>query len=716
MEYIAHRIPETGEEQSVLEHLTQTAKLAAAFAESFGASQIAYRCGLLHDVGKYSAKFQRRIRGAEIRVDHSTAGALEANALRDPITALCICGHHGGLPDLGSRVADSPESATFCGRLKRKVGVDIEPYDAFRTEVTVPAAAPPVHLLGGNANSFFFAHMLYSCLVDADFLDTEHFMAQGGVQRGAFAPLDKYLEELESYIDPWWDAKTELNKRRCAILRALIDGADAAKGLFTLTVPTGGGKTISSMAFALKHALKHGMKRIIYVIPYTSIIEQTQDVFEKVFGVGNVVAHYANVQYNSDENGRVGDKRYLAAENWDAPVIITTNVQFFESLFANRSSSCRKLHNIAQSVLIFDEAQMLPVPYLKPCVYAISQLVQSYGCSAVLCTATQPALTPLFKEYLPQQPIRELCPQVQENFTFFKRTRFEKCGVLSDEALAQRLGGEKQVLCVVNNRKQAQALYKLLPQEGSHHLSTTMTPEHRRAVIKEIRQRLKDGLPCRVVSTSLIEAGVDLDFPVAYRALAGLDSMIQAAGRCNREGKRPLDDSVVYLFDTEQKPPQMLEQNIAAARRVLEQYEDITAPDAIKAYFDFLLYTLKDASALDLKQIMQTITGGTMPFAQIANAFRIIESAEYTLYVPRDEQSRKLVEKLRRGEIDRSLMRTLGQYAVGVYPWHFRELDRTGAVERVPAADNAAILLDGNLYSDRTGLSFGVNEGQGLYA
>lgn len=711
MDYIAHRVPETGREQSILDHLTGTAERASRYAAAFGAAELGHTCGMLHDIGKYSEKFQRRIRGSSEKTDHSTAGALEAMNLLNVPVAFCVAGHHGGLPDGGNKRAATSTDTTFFGKMKRTIGNDIEDYSAYKTEVLIHNAQWPTDLLPDNQSAFFFTRMLYSCLVDADYLNTEEFISGEKVERGGGECLAVLFDKLTLYISPWWDAKTELNIKRCEILRALIDGSETKSGLFTITVPTGGGKTVSSMAFALKHALKNGLKRVIYVIPYTSIIEQTQAEFEKIFGAENVVAHYANIDYSTDENGGITDKRYLAAENWDAPIILTTTVQFFESLYANRSSRCRKLHNIVNSVIIFDEAQMLPVPYLKPCVSAISQLVKHYGCSAVLCTATQPALNRLFKDTLSEYEPQELCPDVPAMYAIFRRVCYKKAGRLTDTELAERLNKEKQVLCIVNNRKQAQAIFTLLDGEGNYHLSTTMYPAHRRQVLAEIRRRLLDGNPCRVVSTSLVEAGVDVDFPTVYRAFAGLDSMIQAGGRCNREGKGRLEESVVWLFETEQKAPQIMRQNISAAERVMRNYDDISAPEAVKAYFEFLLYTLKPESELDKKEIQSEINSGVMPFATVSERLHIIENTEFTIYIPLEDAG-ALVENLRKIGVSRNLMRKLGQYAVGVYPNHFKELVELGAAVKV--TENAAVLLDMKLYNQKTGLSFGVNEGQGL--
>ena len=475
-------------------------------------------------------------------------------------------------------------------------------------------------------------------------------------------------------------------------------------GLFTMTVPTGGGKTVSSMAFAMHHAVRHEKKRIIYVIPYCSILEQTQGVFESIFGKEPIIAHYSGAEYDYPEENE--DQRAFSAENWEAPVILTTAVQLFESLFSNKPGKNRKLHNISESVIVFDEAQMLPVPFLRPCIAGICELVKSYGCSVVLCTATQPAVDPLLKEFLPGFPVTELCPDPEKMYQDFRRVSFIDDGALSDEELIQQLWQRRQVLCVVNSRRQAQALYHVLEaEEGSFHLSTMMIPADRKRVLQKIRQRLRNGEICRVISTSLIEAGVDVDFPEVYRALAGLDSIIQAGGRCNREGKRTPEQSRVHVFRTEAKAPRMLEQNISAASRTLRQFSEIDSPEAIQSYFQFLLYSLKDIKQLDEKEIISCAE--QMKFKTVSERFHIIDGAGYTIYVPVGD-GEALAEELRRNGPSQTLLRQMGQYTVSVYQQYFEELCRTGALEQV--SENAGILQDTGLYSSETGLPFEISE------
>ena len=471
---------------------------------------------------------------------------------------------------------------------------------------------------------------------------------------------------------------------------------------------------MASLAFALAQAKARGMKRVVYVIPYTSIIEQTADTFRTILGPENMLEHHSGVQFDLPEDGvstPETERLTRAAETWDMPVVVTTAVQFFESLFSNMPSQCRKLHNLAQSVIIFDEAQMLPVPYLRPCVWAIAQLVKDYGASAVLCTATQPALSPLFQEFAPELPMEELCPIKPEEWDAFRRVTFRKVGKLSHEELAMKLQEKGQVLCVVNTRAAAQEIFQRLTGEGNFHLSTLMYPAHRRAVLDEVRRRLREGLPCRVVSTSLIEAGVDVDFPAVYRDEAGLDSILQAAGRCNREGKRPPEDSIVTIFQGEDPPPRLFETSIGAGKIVLDHCQDVSSRAAIHTYFSTLL-DLKGAEAQDAHHILPLMESEFFPFRTVAERFHLIESPTTTVYLPLEEGA-GLVELLRSGQYSRTLYRRRGQYGVSVYPQHLAALEQAGALEHLE--DGSVVLRDIGLYTQTTGLTLEPSGGNALF-
>ena len=701
--FLAH-IAEDGREQALLAHLQGTAAQCAAFSAPFGAEQQGQLAGLAHDLGKYSAAFQHRLHGGP-KVDHSAAGALLCQQRQQPLAAFAVMGHHSGLPDFGSQ--GTAAGSTFLARMERAARGEIPDFSAWEREITLPALPPsqpdpPFRMM-------FFTRMLYSCLVDADYLDTEAFML-GAEREHTADTVETLWDRLQTYLSDWFPPKNPLNESRCAILnRCIRQGETQRRGLFTLTVPTGGGKTVASLAFALAHAKAHGLRRVVYVVPYTSIIEQTADVFRRILGAENVLEHHSNVLYDSEnETDKDNIRMAQATENWDMPVIVTTAVQFFESLYANRSSQCRKLHNLARSVIGFDEAQMLPLPYLRPCVAAIAQLVEKYGVSAVLCTATQPALAPIFREFLPQTVPVELCPPALYPAEVFRRVTFRQVGKLHWAELAAQLSQSEQVLCIVNSRKAAQTVFSHLPRDGAFHLSTLMYPAHRRAVLREIRARLKAGLPCRVVSTSLIEAGVDVDFPAVWRETAGLDAILQAAGRCNREGKRPAAESIVTVFQGEDAPPALFQTAIQAGESVLERCADPAAPEAVEAYFTEL-FDLNGKQAQDKCAILPLIEKELLPFRTVADKFHLIDADTRTVYIPLGEGA-ALVERLQSGERRRSLFRALGQYGVNIYAQHFAALERAGDLALFE--DGSAILRNPALYADATGLSLEADSGK----
>lgn len=711
---LAHISEDGSRKQPLADHLNQTAALAGAFAAAFGAQEEARYAGLLHDIGKDSKGFQKRLHGGA-RVDHSTAGARIAYRQQNAPAAFAIAGHHTGLPD-GGHYADDPEEATLCGRVKRT----LEPLGPWACAQTPAPAAAPAWAQRDNVTLAFFIRMLYSCLVDADFIDTETFMNGTPAPRGTDSTVPELLAKVRAKAGEYLSASpsTAVVQKRCEVLRACCErGRSWPQGLYTLTVPTGGGKTFASMAFAMEHAAAHGMKRVIYVIPYTSIIDQTVQVFSQLLGEENVLAHYSCTDYKTADRDDLTPAQYrqlLASENWDAPVIVTTAVQFFESLYSNRSSRCRKLHNLAESVIIFDEAQTLPNDYLKPCVSAIAQLVQHYHTTAVLCTATQPVLEPFFREAAPGLALRELCPDPPQLYQALRRVTLQDLGTVTAETLCAQLAGHKQVLCVVNRRKTAQELFAALPGEGSYCLTTLLCAADRRRQLEEIRQRLRDGLPCRVVSTSLIEAGVDVDFPTAYRERAGLDSILQTAGRCNREGRRSAGDSTVFFFclDGCTVPP-ALRMQVGALDTVTRHYAEPDSPEAIQTYFQNL-YRLRPR--FDKKEILKAFQVGrgscALPFAQVAQDFRLIETETRTVYLPIGEGD-ALCQQLRSGAVSRTLLRKLGVYSVDCRPQQFDALDAAGALELLP--NGSAILTDPTRYDPHTGLALDVESGAALF-
>ncbi len=705
--YYAH-ISEDGRKQTIYEHLIQSAALAKEFAGEFYASGQGELTGEAHDLGKYSEQFQDRLLHNGPKVDHATAGAVECMRNNQFFAAMAVAGHHSGLLDGGN---PGDQTGTFWGRINKANRGGIPPYETHKKEIVLPT--PEIPKLDGGEEMMFFTRMLYSCLTDADFLDTEAFM-EGHPRVRKEADFETLWSKLQQYIAPWFPPKGELNRQRCAILQNCMEqGKNRNPGLFTLTVPTGGGKTVASLAFALTQAKYHHKKRIVYVIPYTSIIEQTADVFRRILGDDQVLEHHSGVLFEiSQEADPWQIRQAKATENWDMPVVVTTAVQFFESLYASRSSKCRKLHNLANSVIIFDEAQMLPQNYLRPCVFSMAQLVKHYGASVVLCTATQPALEPLFREFLPEMEAIELCPPDICQREPFRRVVFERMGESSWEAIASRINHAEQVLCIVNSRKNARNLYDLLKGEGCYQLSTLMCPANRRKSLEEIRSRLTEGKPCKVVSTSLIEAGVDVDFPMVFREEAGLDSVLQAAGRCNREGKRPANESVVTIFKSETPPPPVFRTAIGVGRMVMDHHEDLSSAAAIHAYFKELL-EVRGKDAQDSKGIMKLMRDTFFPFQTVAERFRLIETETRTVYIPMDTKAQTLLNQLRNGQSSKALLRQLGQYGVDIHPQHYAALYDACALELLECG--ASVLVDRSLYNEHTGLSLQADSGQALF-
>lgn len=712
---LAHISEDETRSQTLTDHLRGTAALAGQFASAFRAGAEGEFVGLLHDLGKDSPGFQHRLHGGP-PVDHSTAGAQAALQQNDPCAAFAIAGHHSGIPDGGHR-QDAPDEPTLFGRIKRQV-----PVAGGLPPITARPALPAwVAESKDNLTTAFFTRMLFSCLVDADFLDTETFMNGSPAPRGTGQSMPELLKKMKVKADSYLTgaASSPVGTQRNQVLQACLEqGRTGPRGIYTLTVPTGGGKTFASLAFALEHAAAHGLNRVIYVIPYTSIIDQTAQTFTDLLGEENVLANFSTADYKMVEKDDLTPSQYrslLASENWDAPVIVTTAVQFFESLYANRSSRCRKLHNLANSVLIFDEAQTLPCDYLRPCVSAIAQLVQHYGVTAVLCTATQPDLGGLFREFAPEQPLRELSPDPDLLYQVLRRVTLGDLGTVSYEALVGQLKEHEQVLCVVNRRKTAQTLFAALPQDGSYCLTTLLCAADRRRQLAEIRARLENGLPCRVVSTSLIEAGVDVDFPSAYREQAGLDSLLQTAGRCNRNGKRLAGESPVWLFRLEDCPaPRMIHANVDALVYVQQYFERLDTPDAIRAYFK-QLYANK--ASLDRHGILPAFEKGNspgrfFPFAWAAEQFQLIESPTRTVYLPIGKGN-ALCEQLRRQGPNRTLLRRLGLYSVNCYEAQLKSLLAAGALEELSGGE--LLLANPGLYSAEIGLTMEIETGNGLF-
>lgn len=723
--------------QKLIDHLRETSRLAKEFGMNANVSELAGIAGLVHDLGKYSQEFQSRLEGKRIKCNHTTAGAKELLKLfkgtpREPLALLlayCITGHHSGLLDYGDST-DLPGDGTLQARLK----TEVTDYQAFHDELDLRTEQLPTQLhirpqkgsLG--VSCAFLTRMIYSALVDADFQETEEFV-RGKQSRGGFQTIEELSTLFNNHLHRFDHPQREIDRKRNETLQACIDKASLKPGFFTLTVPTGGGKTLASMAFALNHARQNGLHRVIYVIPFTTIIEQNASKFKEILGEKNVLEHHSYFdwerlkQKESDEKenqtNEVYTKLKLAAENWDIPIVVTTNVQFFESLYANRSRRCRKLHNIAKSVIIFDEAQMLPREYLKPAMSAVWELVTNYGASSVFCTATQPDL----KKFLPEETeLTELAPTPQHLFDFYHRVNIENLGKLGDVELTERLCNEDQALCIVNTRRHAKGLHDMLAGEDTFHLSTLMCPKQRQETLEEIRCRLSHEKPCRVISTSVIEAGVDLDFKVGYRAIAGLDSINQAAGRVNREMHKDL--GTLYIFDPDtqfiKRTPKYIAQTAEVTRSILRDYSaSPISVAAIQAYFD-LLYSLNEKNDFDSKGVMGCFKKAQpfmLNFAEAAQKFKIIEDVSVPVIIPYDKEAEKFINELENTPFPLSTLRKLQPYTINIYEQEFNALSAKGVVMMI--AENYAVLntLNPQIYNQKTGLVVPDNSGgEGIFS
>jgi CRISPR-associated endonuclease/helicase Cas3 len=725
--YYAHSKPGIAESewQPLIEHLTRTADIAEKLGKDADISSLARTAALSHDIGKYSKAFQARLKGSQRHVDHATAGAREVTRIfNDPahrdyaeLLSYCIAGHHSGLPDYGDPTDLADEPSLYARREKKQ----LDDYSAYNSEIeesSLNFEPRQVKPLPGYPyfSISFLTRMIFSCLVDADWLETELYMEEKPKPRGDYHTIDILRDRFDKYVKRFENPQNSINRKRTETLTACIEKAHEKPGFYTLTVPTGGGKTLASMAFALHHAVEHGLKRVIYVIPFTSIIEQNAAIFKDIFDQNDVLEHHSNFDWHQpdhpadrdDETNQLSEKLKLASENWDIPVVVTTNVQFFESLFANKKSRARKLHNIARSVMIFDEAQMLPREYLLPCMLAVQELVQNYGSSAVFCTATQPNLKPYFLGI----QMTELAPDPQELFDFYRRVSIHPVGTLCDSDLALRLNEHNQALCIVNTRRHARGLFNLLAEEGRYHLSTLMCPRHRKQTMKSIRERLKDGMACRVVSTQVLEAGVDIDFPVGYRALAGLDSIMQAAGRVNRERRSQSGD--VYVFEPQtdfiKRTPSFIRQTAQAARSVLREFaQSPDSPEAIQSYFN-LLDTLQDPHrSADVKNILSYLNKKGFEFAKAAENFRMIEDPTISVIVPYDDDAKRLLEKVRFSPYPAGFARQLQIYSVNIYQQEFEFLQMKGVIETYQ--DYYNVLADMKYYDPNTGIILPDDQG-----
>lgn len=728
-------------------HLRAVAQLAGELGSKFGARKAAELAGWLHDLGKYSEAFQSYIAGKGRSVDHSTAGAREAirragtglDKLVAELVAYTIAGHHAGLPDRQGA------AASLDARVKDSRVPPLDPAWTGEVAADCKDLFPPKLALDRDRAAFqlaFLGRMIFSCLVDADFLDTERHYAKvsGNSVDREWPSLKDKVDDLISAFDVYMNRKlanvpknvhaAPLNIMRRDILAHVRAKASMPRGIFTLEVPTGGGKTLASLAFALEHAKLWSMDRIVYAIPFTSIIDQTAQIFADVLGNGLVLEHHSQIETSADRSEEADHLRdqqpeiklRRAMENWAAPIIVTTNVQLFESLFAHRPSRCRKLHNLANAVIVLDEAQTIPLHVLRPCVAALDELARNYGCTVVLCTATQPALlAPTFTGGF--EKTDELAPDPARLHDAFRRVTLRLAGERADGALIAELGEAEQGLVIVNSRKHARALYlaaKASGLDGLLHLTTRQTAADRKGILETMRQRLRAGETCRVIATSLIEAGVDVSFPRVWRAEAGLDQIIQAAGRCNREWERPKEESLVVVFrPREAKPPHEIAGFAEALSRVAPSHPDLFSQAAIERYFREVYW--QKADGLDCIQIKNlngesvagsvgksfAISGGATDFSYrtVGEAFRLIRAGMEPVIIAVADEPKAILKALRGGMPAGMAARKLQRYLVQVPPRYRGALIDHGHAEFVEGFDRQFVVLKTkSFYSREEGL------------
>lgn len=701
---ISHIRTEDWTIQSNEEHQQGVSLLTSRFAGEFGMAEWGRVLGLLHDKGKEKKAFQQHIlkesgKDPYIKVEgdyrHAYVGALIAKELFPKYHLLmdnALMGHHRGLYDDG----DMKEV------LKLQMPNDVT-IDEINARLEVPRLEKPkdIHHL---------ERMLYSCLVDADFLDTEAFMQP---EQSKLRGKHESMKVLEGKLDAFLSGlkknapDTEVNRIRNEVQQWCIEESEKAQSFYSLTVPTGGGKTLSSVLWAIKHAVKNDLKRVIIAIPYTSIITQTASVLRSIFGEENVLEHHSNVDRNNGKDKELSQKQRLATENWDYPIIVTTNVQLFESLFSSKPSDCRKLHNIAKSVLILDEVQTLPMDFLQPIIDTFDTLKRVFGVSILFTTASQPVLSGTilgsnpFVSFEGLSQIHEIVSREANLHDRLRRVKIEfEDGVRKDyNAVAEQIAKYPRVLCIVNTRNDAKEIYSRLPKDGiCLHLSRMMCPDHVRETIDRVKVALKEpsNTVIRVVATQLIEAGVDIDFPVVFRQEAGLDSILQAAGRCNREGR--MEQGETFVFGLQKPLPSGFMTQTNNARLGMGKDYDWFSPEAMKAYFKQLYSRVNTFDKANIKDLLYK---PEMLFETAASAFRLIDDNTVSVIV-NWKNSMDLVGRLLDEGPSYSLMKALSQFSVNVRDGDKDKLKKAGAIEEV--LEGIYVIRDQSFYNKEVGL------------
>jgi CRISPR-associated endonuclease/helicase Cas3 len=680
---IAHKSKD-GREQSLQEHGQNVAKMAASFAAPFGGEKFAERIGVSHDAGKNTVGFQQYIQAPDknAKSPHAIiAAALNCQA-NDVLSAVITEGHHSGLHNVLDTITNV--RAAFAER-SQDIATAREHFstDAINQIEIIPEFARKNKVFGQYA----FTKMEFSCLTDADYQDTERFMRGYSPRSYNYDSFSGIYDMFRKHIQPWIDKDNkmvgennqqltkneEINHMRTQMmLQCLNAGSNSRKGdIRTLSIPTGGSKTLSSFAYAIAAAKKDtSIKRIIVVIPFNTITTQTASVLRGIVGEKNILENHFGFDFEDSKQGKL---LQYASENWDIPIVVTTNVQFFESFFSNKPSKSRKLHNIADSVIIFDEVQQLPVKYLKPCIKCIESLAANFGARIVLSTATQPALEPYFETIKP----REIIDDSESYVKPFRRCSIENIGTVTAKNLTERIQKHKQCLCVVNEKEEAKAIYTAIENgrcKNLYCLTTDITPYDREKLLRQIRQNLKDDEPCIVISTSLIESGVDVDFPYGYRELYGLDSILQTAGRVNRNGLRDCGSSTLFVFDGPQEEYRALRNGTSRGcnesdnkksitRGILQKYD----ADSLKAIHEYFsrLYGYK-GDGLDKFDIVKMASSKLIPFQDISQKFKIIDEDTVTVIISQTAEASELVGKIRNQTATKDDIRKVGKYAVSV--------------------------------------------------
>ena len=683
MNIIAHKSKD-GREQSLQEHGQNVAKMAASFAAPFGGEKFAERIGISHDAGKDTVGFQQYIQAPDknAKSPHAIiAAALNCQA-NDVLSAVITAGHHSGLHNVLDTITNV--RAALAER-SQDITTAREYFssDAISQTEIIPEFARKNKVFGQYA----FTKMEFSCLTDADYQDTERFMRGYSPRSYDYDSFSDIYDMFRKHVQPWIDKDNEMMRRKNQpfskdeeinhmrtqmMLQCLDAGSNSRKGdIRTLSIPTGGSKTLSSFAYAIAAAKKDkSIKRIIVVIPFNTITTQTASVLRGIVGEKNILENHSGFDFEDSKQGKL---LQYASENWDIPIVVTTNVQFFESFFSNKPAKSRKLHNIADSVIIFDEVQQLPVKYLKPCIKCIESLAANFGARIVLSTATQPALEPYFETIKP----REIIDASESYVKPFRRCSIENIGTVTAKNLTERIQKHKQCLCVVNEKEEAKAIYTAIENgrcKNLYCLTTDITPYDREKLLRQIRQNLKDDEPCIVISTSLIESGVDVDFPYGYRELYGLDSILQTAGRVNRNGLRDCVSSTLFVFDGPQEEYRALRNGTSRGcnesdnkksitRGILQKY-DADSPKAIYEYFS-RLYGYK-GDGLDKFDIVKMANSKLIPFQDISQKFKIIDEDTVTVIISQTAEASELVGKIRNQTATKDDIRKVGKYAVSV--------------------------------------------------